>query len=74
MANMIREMGRRPVRRNTLYRTVATFDEPVAERPVMPPRPGMTPRITLLTLMNESISAPQAVSTARRCCPMTWRT
>ncbi|MGM0981925.1 MAG: 5-amino-6-(D-ribitylamino)uracil--L-tyrosine 4-hydroxyphenyl transferase CofH [Pseudomonadota bacterium] len=32
LENMIREMGRRPVRRNTLYQTVETFDEPVLQR------------------------------------------
>jgi len=30
LATMIRDMGRRPVRRNTIYQTVETFDEPVA--------------------------------------------
>ncbi|MGM0782745.1 MAG: 5-amino-6-(D-ribitylamino)uracil--L-tyrosine 4-hydroxyphenyl transferase CofH [Pseudomonadota bacterium] len=34
MADMIREMGRRPVRRNTLYQTVETFDD-LADTPTL---------------------------------------
>ncbi|MDW7745634.1 5-amino-6-(D-ribitylamino)uracil--L-tyrosine 4-hydroxyphenyl transferase CofH [Halomonas sp.] len=33
LATMIRDMGRRPVRRNTIYQTVETFDDPVASTP-----------------------------------------
>ncbi len=35
MAAMIRDMGRRPVRRNTLYQTVETFDEPIVRPPLL---------------------------------------
>jgi FO synthase len=34
LATMIRDMGRRPVRRNTIYQIVETFDEPVTSTPL----------------------------------------